>query len=179
MKESTEVTAVSPAKSHKGLIISLVVLLVLALGGAGTSGYFFVQETKDHDSTIKQLDSQTKIVNDNAQLIRDSKLEPAFRSVMQTSANRNCSSGSAIVFNTTTSLEKNSDGSTKKYIAVGQAVCNEGDSVQSGKVLFVAVQSYDSITWEGSYVAPSKLPKYIFNTDPALYNRKFNNPATF
>ena len=179
MQKPLETESVAPVKNRKWLIITLVILLILALGGAGTLGYFFVQETKDHDSTIKQLDSQTKIVNDNAQLIRDSKLEPAFRSVMQTSANRNCSSGSAIVFNTTTSLEKNSDGSTKKYIAVGQAVCNDGDSAQSGKILFVAVQSYDSITWEGSYVAPSKLPKYIFNTDPALYNRKFNNPATF
>lgn len=167
-------------KSKKGL----VVIIVLLLSVLAAVGYFLYKENNDHSSTIQQLTNQTIIVNDNAQVIRDAKLEPSFRKLLQERANDSCSvSRSAVLFNTTTSLEKNGDGSIKKYFAVSQFICSNGDSALTGPIRFSAAQSYDGIDWTFTYGSstsqPTSLPNYIFDTDPALYNRKYNNPQHF
>ena len=170
-------------KSNKGLIVVLIVIIILLIAASGALGYFWKQEVDDHGLTVKQLTEQTNIVNENSQVIRDAKLEPSFRKVLQDHANNDCSSKSAVVFNTTTSIEKNGDNSTKKYFAVGQFVCNNGGMAIGSPIRFSAAQSQDGITWEFTYGSssadPTSLPGYIFNTDPALYNRKYNNPKQF
>jgi hypothetical protein len=177
-----EKAAVEPNKS-KALVIVLIIIIVLLTVVCGILGYFLKKEVDDHGSTVRQLTAQTNIVNENAQVIRDAKLEPLFRKVSQDNANRNCSSASAIIFNTTTSLEKNADGTIKKYFAVGQFICNNGNIADAGPIRFVVAQSRDGITWEGNYISstntPTSLPRYIFNSDAALYNRKYNNPSAF
>lgn len=170
-------------KPNRAATAVLITLLVLLVAGTAALGYFFKKEFDAHGTTKRELSEQTKIVNDNAQIIRDAKLEPGFRKVLQDHANRDCSSNSAVLFNTTTSLEKNGDGSTKKYFAVGQFICNNGGIALAGPIRFSAAQSTDGITWEFTYGSssgePTSLPGYIFDTDSALYNRKYNNPKKF
>jgi type II secretory pathway pseudopilin PulG len=170
-------------KSNKPLVITLIIVIVVLIGGCAALGYFLKKQVDDQSSTKRQLSEQTKIVNDMAQVIRDSKLEPSFRKVLQDNANRECSSGNALLFNSTTSLEKNGDGSTKKYFAISQYFCHIGETATTGPIRFAAAQSYDGITWEFTYGSstrtPVSLPHYIFDTDPALFNRKYNNPKSF
>jgi hypothetical protein len=169
-----------PQQSKNKSNIWLIFLALVLLLGMAVLGYFLKKEVNKHSSTISQLQAQTEIVNSNAQVTRDSKLEPAFRPVLQQNANRECSSGSAVLFNTTTSEEKNTDGSVKKYFAVGQYFCNNGNLVLQGQLMLIAAQSTNGNSWEFTYRSSSEnstaLPGYIFDTDPALYNRKFNNP---
>lgn len=168
------------SKSNLVLLIVLVILLLAALGSAGYAYTLLKTEEANHAKTQEKLTAQTKIVDDNEQVIRDARLEPAFRPVLQDNANKTCPSGSGVVFNTTTSEEKNADNSVKKYFAVGQFVCNNGNMAQASPIRFAAAQSYDGKTWSFTYGSssstPSSLPGYIFNTDSDLYNRKFNNP---
>lgn len=194
MEPSIQATQQQPiivTKSNKSTIITLIIVTVLLIVGIAVVGYFFKQEVDKHSKTTGQLDEKvkqladlTKLVDENAQIIRDAKLEPAFRKVLQDHANQECTaSKSAVLFNTTTSLEKNGDGSIKKYFAVGQFICNNGGMALASPIRFSAAQSKDGITWEFTYGSssgePTSLPSYIFNTDPALYNRKYNNPRSF
>lgn len=168
-------------KSNKLPLIILTLLVLVALGATGYVYKLLKTEKANHAQTADKLTAQTKVVDDNAQVIRDSRLEPSFRTVMQDNANRTCTSGSGVVFNTTTSEEKNSDKTVKKYFAVGQFVCNNGNTAIAGPIRFVGVESYDGSKWDFTYGSssstPTSLPDYIFKTDPALYNRKFNNPS--
>ena len=151
-----------------------------AIIGAGLLGFLLKKEADKLGNAVKELQAQTKIVNDNAQVIRDAALEPSFRQTLQEGANRACDYNSAVLFNPTTSLEKNTDGSVKKYYAVSQYFCNRGTEVVMGYMGYVAAQSYDAKKWNFTYgnsTSDATLPNYIFNTDPALYNRKYNNPA--
>lgn len=187
-------TPVSHSERNKGngrlwkvLSALLVVILLLATAGAG---YLYYSEVQAHDKTKQELTEVKEELSDiktefeeQAQVLQDARLEPGFRKVLQDNANRNCSSNSAILFNTTTSPEKNGDGSIKKFFAVGQYVCNNGEQILSEPVRFVAAQSYDEATWEFTFgsgtASPVSLPSYIFDTDPALFNRKYNNPNRF
>lgn len=170
-------------KSNKGLVIFLIIFIVLLIGGAATLGYFYKKEYDAHKVTKQHLAEQTAIVNENTQVIRDAKLEPNFRKVLQDHANSECISKSAVLFNTTTSEDKNADGTVKKYLAVGQFICNNGNMAVASPIRFASATSKDGVTWEFTYgsssVEPTSLPTYIFNTDPALYNRKYNNPKSF
>lgn len=170
-------------KSNKGVVVCLIVFIVLLIAGLATGGYFHKKEYDAHQVTKQQLAQQVAIVNTNAQVIRDAKFEPNFRKVLQDHANLDCVSKSAVLFNTTTSEEKNGDGSVKKYFAVGQYICSIGNVAAGGPIRFAAATSRDGITWEFTYGSstgePTSLPGYIFKTDPALYNRKYNNPKSF
>lgn len=170
-------------KSNKGVVICLTIFIVLLIVGLATAGYFYKKEYDAHKVTKQQLANQTAIVNDNAQVIRDAKLEPNFRKVLQDHANLDCISKSAVLFNTTTSEDKDANDLVKKYFAVGQYICNVGNVVSGGPIRFAAATSPDGITWEFTYGSssgePTSLPGYIFKTDPALYNRKYNNPKSF
>lgn len=171
-------------KPNKGLETVLIIIIIVLLAGIGAVGYFLKKEIDEHAATSSELASKTKIVDENAQMIREAALEPAYRKVLQDHANKECfSSKSAVLFNTTNSAEKNGDGSIKKYFAVGQFICNNGGMALASPIRFSAAQSRDGITWEFTYGSssgePTSLPGYIFNTDPALYNRKYNNPKSF
>lgn len=175
--QSPEITVDKPTKG-KGLTIFLVILIVLLAGAALYLGYTLMQEKDKHQQAQKALQEQTKIVNDNAQSIRDAALQASYMPVLQQNGARECATRSAVIVNPTTSLEKRSDGSTKKTYAVGQLVCNNGNDVVSGTLVFVGVQSYDGKKWEFTYSGP-QIPNYIYNTDPNLYNWKYNNPKHF
>ncbi len=173
----------APHKQKKTLPLIVIVVLIILIAGSGALGYYYKKEVDAHRSTAKQLTAQTNVIYENAQTLRDAKLEPSFRKVLQDHANSDCSSKSAVLFNTTTSVEKNLDGSAKKYFSVGQYVCNNGGMTLAGPIRFASSQSVDAITWEFTYgsstLEPTSLPGYIFNTDPALFNRKYNNPKVF
>lgn len=170
-------------KSNKGVIICLTIFIILLIAGLVSGGYFYKKEYDAHQVTKQKLADQTAIVNENAQVIRDAKLEPNFRKVLQDHANLDCVSKSAVMFNTTTSEDKDANGSVKKYFSVGQYICNNGSVASGGPIRFAAATSRDGITWEFTYGSstsePTSLPGYIFKTDPALYNRKYNNPKSF
>ncbi len=174
-----EINTTPPVKSNRKIVI-LTILLVIALLGAGVLGFLLKKEADKLGNAVNELRAQTKIVNDNAQSIRDAKLEPSFRKTLQQAANRSCDYDSAILYNPTTSLEKKPDGSIKKYFAVSQYFCNSGNQTILGYIGYVAAQSYDGMKWEftfGNGTADLRLPNYIYNTDPELFNRKYNNPA--
>ncbi len=172
--------APKPKKSRPWALMFISIVLLCAVGALG---YYLKSEIEAHRTTSKQLTEQTNIIHENTQTIRDARLEPSFRKVLQDNANRDCSSNSAVLFNTTTSIEKNLDGTAKKYFAVGQYVCNNGGVALGGPIRFASAQSVNAITWDFTYgsstLEPTSLPSYIFNTDPALFNRKYNNPKVF
>lgn len=164
-------------KAAKQRSYGLLALIVVLAAGFVATGYLLNKERTEHAAAQKILD-------ENAQVIQAAKLESGFRKVLQEHVDRECYAGqSGILFNTATSVEKNDDGSVKKYFAVGQYVCTSDNNVLAGPIRFTAAQSYDGATWQFTYgastVEPRSLPSYIFNTDPALYNLKYNNPKTF
>ncbi len=177
--------------SSKPIIITLIIVLVACLIAAGLLGFAFKKELDyhsatrdDRDAKIVELEEKSKLLEKHAQVIQDADFEPKYWNKMQESANQQCySTGSAILFNTTVSPEKNSDGSIKKYFAVGKYICNSGNTAFRSDISFVALQSFDTDNWEFTYGSgsadPNSLPSYIYDTDPSLFKRKYNNPNRF
>ena len=186
-KEAKETSS----NNHKSTIIIsiLVTLLIISLAANAVLGVAFNKEINYHketrnerDQKIQELVEKSQKLEANAQVIQDAELEPKYWGAMQENANRQCHSPatSALVFNTTTSPEKNADGSVKKYFAVGKYVCNSGNTVFQSDIRFIVLQSRDMVNWEFTYGSsssdPNALPGYVYDTNPSLYKRKYNNP---
>ncbi len=182
MEEARNNNVVAKQQKPKRL---LYVALITMTVGAGTLGLLLKKEADKLGSAVRELQAQTEIVNNNAQVIRDAKLEPSFRSVMQSRANESCTGSTAVLFNIVTSEEK-ANNQLKKYFAVGQYFCNIGNKAQDSYIRFIAFQSNsEAKKWDftydsgGSKDTASSLPGYIYNTNPALYKRTYNNPKVF
>lgn len=179
MEQETKLTPQPKTKN----IVWIVIAVILLIASCALGYLLYIEKEKSSDLQT-ELNEKVEYINENAQVIRDAEMEPGFRPLLQERANKECigEKETAVVFNTTTSPEKNEDGTVKKYYAVGQYFCNIGDSVVNGSIRFVAAQSYDGDNWEFTYGSGSEnpvlLPGYIFNTDKNLYNRKYNNPES-
>lgn len=176
-----------PTKKKKPVV--LIVLLIITILAAGGIGYLLMQEKSAHSKTtsdlgkiMTELQAKTAELNEAGKKLEQTKYQDSIRAALQPRNNRECGNTSSIVFNITTSTEKNSDGSIKKRFGVGQFICNNGNSPGTYPIRFSVVQSYDDgKTWEFTYgsstVEPSHLPNYIYNTDPNLFKTAYNNPS--
>jgi len=163
----------APKKKRPVLLIILCLLLLAAAGGLG---YMYYTEQQAHTKTKQELSDANATLEKNAEVIRTAELLPGFSPVIQQGADTDCS-GTAQLFKPATSVEKNSDGSIKKYFGVMQYVCYSGSGIVTGTPRFSAAQSYDGTKWEFTYGSsttdPLAMPKYIYSTDSAMYDSRY------
>jgi len=168
--------AFQPVQKKKRKPVLLIVLLVILLLVCAALVYLYYTEKQAHDNTKQEL---SEALSKNEELTRTADLAPLFSPTVQEGANRECSAygATAVLINPATSIEKNSNGSTKKYFGVNQYVCSVNGTALANPTRFSAAESYDSKTWSFTYgssnVDPLAMPKYIYDTAPEMYSQRY------